>query len=166
MEDAVRYGEPFTGPIGNLLSFMDDDEEEGGSTDTYSPSYFGPVVTLVNAQSASTSDHFAAFQQDYNASYVIGTDNVTAGAGATVRSYRSFQYESPVSYPWDLPEGTDFTTAYLRLYRDRRNSGALIEQRGVTPDERYYRTRNDVLNGDVDLIWHSISKLTKHPSGN
>lgn len=163
MEDAVWYGEPFMGPIGNVFSFSPSFKEDA-SIDFINQVYFGPVVTLTNPQSASSSDIYAGFKRDYNASYVIGTDEATAGAGATKRTYRSFQKEAPDAFPGLLPEETDFTTAYIRACRYRPSLGALIEHRGVKPDERYYRTRDDVLNWEVDLIQYAIKKLSKDPS--
>lgn len=157
MEDAVKYGEPFTGPVGNYNSFIS--FESIGGMRLVPRVYLGPVVTLTNALTASASEVYAGLQRDYNASYVIGTEDSTTGAGASVVNYRELQSGAPNALPWNLPEGTDFSTAIIRNYRSRRNSGALIENRGVSPNERHYRTRDDLFRGDVDLLRLAISKL-------
>lgn len=153
--DAVMFGEPFSGPSGNLLSdFLNETRSR-----LVDRAYNGPIVTLANAASASGGDLIVSFSRDYNMSYVINVDGTTAGAGATVLSYEGLQRLVPEIFTETFPFGISFTSAFIRLYRALRQSGALIEYKGVEPDERYYYTKNDVLNYSIDLIQYSLSKL-------
>lgn len=140
---ARRVGEFFTGPTGGLFNFY--------SNPSRKREYFGPVITVIDAQTYSSGDIYAALQADQNRSLLVGTSDLSGAGGATVRRYSGLV--SIFSEFGDfLPGDVDFTTAFSRLYRTGTNAGAIIENFGVKPDIRYYPTRNDALHDDHDLF--------------
>jgi hypothetical protein len=51
-----------------------------------------------------------------------------------------------------LPKKTSFRVAVRRCTRVGTRSGVLVEDLGIVPDEIHHMTKDDVLNGNVDLI--------------
>ena len=50
-----------------------------------------------------------------------------------------------------------------RTLRVGEQAGTPVENLGVTPDERYFMTKNDLLNSNEDLINHATEILSKLP---
>ena len=53
--------------------------------------------------------------------------------------------------------------AARRSTRVGTRAGVPLEDLGVTPDERYFMTRDDLLNGNVDLIAYAAKLLEARP---
>jgi hypothetical protein len=67
--------------------------------------------------------------------------------------------ELPHSPYRDLPQLAELKFALRRSLRVGRSAGKVLEEFGVVADEVHELTRNDVLNGDVDLAARAISML-------
>lgn len=151
LKTAVRVGEPFSGSGPPVISSL-------VANLRVKQVYFGPLITVVNAQSYSAADIFASMVVDSKISKLVGTaDNVGAG-GAGALSYSSLQYLFPdILDP--LPAGADFSTAYIRYYRTGKRAGAIVENFGIKPNVRYYPTLDDILKEDCDLLEFLAKKL-------
>ena len=129
--------------------------------------YHGPVVLVTNALCYSTTDIFAAGFQDHEIGKVLGIHGCTGAGGANVveHSWLNQRYKAikdarlRFSLPvpdWnlkdELPGGADFRVALRRSLRVGKLSGTELEDFGVVPDTRYKMTKNDLLNGNVDLM--------------
>jgi len=124
--------------------------------------YQGPVVLVTNALCYSTTDIFAAGFQDHKIGVVLGVDDNTGAGGANVWDYSliSQLLAEPKLFPLALPKSASFRFAVRRVTRVADNSGVLLEDLGVKPDELHRMTRRDVLERNVDLIEHAAKILT------
>ena len=86
--------------------------------------YSGPLVILINGQSASASELVAAALQDYNRAVIVGSPTYGKATGQTIL---------PIEYNINIPDAekgfVKLTT--FQLYRVTGNS---IQQKGVQPD--------------------------------
>ncbi len=111
--------------------------------------YQGKVVLLTDALCYSTTDIFAAGFQDHGIGKILGTAERTGAGGANVWPYGFFR--QLLNYP-GLPEGVTFRSAIRRSTRVRGQSGVPLEDFGVVADKVHDLTKNDILNGNVDLL--------------
>jgi peptidase S41-like protein len=124
--------------------------------------YQGPVVLVIDAGCYSTTDIFAAGFQDHKIGTVLGTSGHTGAGGANVWEHTDLQRALPrKSSPFRrIPGGASFRVAIRRSTRVGTRSGEPLEDLGVAPDEPLYQmTRNDILNGNEDLIAHACGIL-------
>ena len=128
--------------------------------------YHGPVILITDALCYSTTDMFAAGFQDNEVGEVLGTSGNTGAGGANnwyyedlVKAVRS----DPKSPFKPLPKGADLGIAMRRSIRVGRHSGRPLEELGVEPDDRYYMTKRDLLEGNDDLIRKAAEKLRNKP---
>lgn len=113
--------------------------------------YDGPVIVLIDGETYSGGDLFAAVCQDNGAARIVGVDDRTGGGGSNTAPYRGFfNKASPKLFP-ALPGNVDFRTSVQRADRVRNNSGMVLEYFGVKADARYYPTFNDRLRKDRDM---------------
>lgn len=161
LSSALRAGEPFAAPAGNIFGFR------SGNTNSSVPFmpfprakqiFFGPVITLSDAATYSSGDIFAALQVDTGASLLVGTDAVTGGGGASTNSYRQLKGAFPTLLK-PLPKNVGFTTAIGRFFRLGLRSGQFVEAFGVGVDVLHYETRNDIMKDDEDLFEFVGQKL-------
>lgn len=122
--------------------------------------YFGPLMTIINSRTFSSGDVFTMVQKDLELSTLVGTFDNSAGGGATKISYGQLCKQLPLTYP-KIKDPLDFDTAHYRYYRMGNTAGAIVEHFGIEADVRYYRTLNDVINDDCDLIEYIASELEK-----
>lgn len=119
-------------------------------------SYFGPVILVTDARSYSAADMFAAGFQDNRIGLVLGVDGNTGAGGGNVWRMADLLGSLPTTgdFPFrPLPGGADLSLVIRRLLRvGPINGGTPLEDYGVVPDKRHLPTRNDVLNGDADLM--------------
>jgi Peptidase family S41 len=126
--------------------------------------YFGPVVLITDALCYSTTDIFAAGFQDHEIGPILGTDGNTGAGGANVWEHRYFvSHVLPGSVYQALPNGAGMRVSIRRTLRVGRRAGAPLEDLGVVPGKRHFLTRNDLLNGNVDLINEAGSLLSALP---
>ncbi len=116
--------------------------------------YDGNVILITDARCYSTTDIFAAGFQDNKIGPILGVDNNTGAGGANVFTHDLVQTvlagpDSPIE---DLPNGANMRVAIRRTTRVGDNAGLPLEDLGVVPDETHQLTRNDLMNGNPDLI--------------
>lgn len=127
--------------------------------------YQGRVVLVIDARCYSTTDIFAAGFQDHAIGTILGTSKTTGAGGANVWTHALLQQylpgqDSPIQ---PLPGQTSFNVAVRRCTRVGENTGRLVEDLGVVPEEFYDLTKNDVLKDSIDLISHAAGLLVKLP---
>lgn len=124
--------------------------------------YLGPVILITNALCYSATDIFAAGFQDNKIGPILGTEMNTGAGGANV-----WTQELLLNLMGDLfkslPNGAGMRVAIRRTLRVLGHEGMPLEDLGVIPDYKHDMTKEDVLNGNVDLINHAASILAKMP---
>ena len=116
-------------------------------------SYRGPVVAVVDANTFSCGDLFAAGIVDHGIGQIVAVGNATGAGGANVWTSDDIQYAyhaAQLPLP-ELPPGISFTISVRRMVRTGFSSGRAIEDVGVAGDDLYEMTLNDLLDGNVDL---------------
>ncbi len=118
--------------------------------------YFGPVVLVTDALCYSTTDIFAAGFQDHAIGPVIGVHNNTGAGGANVWTHdllRQFLPDTIQNSPYrPLPNGAGMRVSIRRTMRVLDNAGTPVEDLGVKPDHLRPLSRNDILNGNEDML--------------
>ncbi|MHA7776108.1 S41 family peptidase [Roseibium sp. M-1] len=126
--------------------------------------YQGPVVLITDAKCYSTTDIFAAGFQDHGIGPVIGVDGNTGAGGANVWTHSLLRRLTGRNGPYEsLPNGANMRVAIRRTLRVKDRSGTPVEDLGVQPDILYKMTRNDLLNGNEDLVRFAVDVLSKLP---
>ena len=129
--------------------------------------YFGPVVLITDALCYSTTDIFAAGFQDHSIGPIIGVHNNTGAGGANVWTHdllRDFLPASMQNSPYrPLPNGAGMRVSIRRTMRVLENAGTPVEDLGVKPDHLQPLTRNDILNGNEDMLDFAGSILAGMP---
>jgi hypothetical protein len=150
IEQAVETGAHFS------LGFPISDKERCNSR---GQAYYGPAVLITDALCYSATDMFSAGFQDHQIGQILGVSENTGAGGANVWSHallRSLMSSSdPSAYPspyQPLPKGADMRVAIRRTTRVGINSGAVVEDLGIKPDDQHRMTRRDLLEGNHDLI--------------
>lgn len=133
--------------------------------------YFGPVVLVTDALCYSTTDIFAAGFQDHRIGPVIGVHNNTGAGGANVWAHNhfiEFFYPPAVSgSPYSaLPQNANMRISMRRTMRVHENAGTPVEDLGVIPNHHHPLTRNDILNGNEDMLDFAGSVLANLPVRN
>ncbi len=127
--------------------------------------YQGPVVLITDARCYSTTDIFCAGFQDHEIGPILGTSGATGAGGANVWDHATLlgMLPEPISPFQPLPNNASFRVAVRRCTRVGKRSGVLIEDLGVVPDHIHRTTRQDVLNGNVDLLHRAGELLAGMP---
>jgi hypothetical protein len=128
--------------------------------------YYGPVALITNAITYSSGDIFAASFQDHDIGPVIGVDPTTGGGGANMWEHRDCVDMAPAGralsfLPGGARSGPKMHYAVRRCTRVGRNTGLPIEEEGVLRDERHEVSRDDLMDGDVDLMRSAARILRK-----
>lgn len=122
--------------------------------------YHGPVVLITDGLCYSTTDIFAAGFQDHGIGTIVGVDNNTGAGGANVWGHDLLSDLAPADSPYEpLPSNAGMRVAIRRTIRVGRSSGSVVEDLGVRPDTLHRVTRDDLLNGNVDLIEYAAGRL-------
>jgi hypothetical protein len=122
--------------------------------------YGGPVVVVVDANTYSSGDLFTAGIVDNRIGPVVCLGEATGAGGANVwgsDDVSAAMESAGVPLP-ALPQGTSFTVAVRRAVRSGDADGTLIEDAGIA-GQTYAMTRNDILDGNRDLIRHCAKLL-------
>lgn len=114
--------------------------------------YFGPVILVTDAYCYSACDMFAAGFQDHNIGLVLGVDEVTGAGGANVLTHSDLASDWTNGPLKPLPAGAGMRVSLRRTMRVGKRAGEPIEDLGVTRDLDHEMTRDDLLNGNVDLL--------------
>ena len=123
--------------------------------------YQGPAVLVTDALCYSATDIFSAGFQDNAIGPVLSAGGRTGAGGANVWDHEVLeQVLPPSSNPFTpLPKGASFRVAVRRVMRAGAHQGVPLEDLGVSPDANHRMTKNDVLNGNVDLINQAAAML-------
>ena len=144
LEEAVETGSVYS------RAFPLTDRE---SCNTIGQRYYGPVALLVDGNCYSATDIFAAGFQDHGIGNVIGVSNNTGAGGANVWEHWLLTEALPVGWGLkSLPNQAGMRVAIRQCLRVGPNAGALLEDFGVAPNLVYKLRREDVMEGDRELL--------------
>ncbi len=125
--------------------------------------YTGPLTVLVDENSASASEIFAAAIQDYKRGIILGSTS-TYGKG-TVQRTIPLNMEYELQLPGKKQE--DLGTVKLTLQKFYRINGGATQLRGVTPDvvipDRFELFKSREKDNPSALNWDEISKADFKP---
>lgn len=128
--------------------------------------YSGPLVVMVNSNSASASEILAAAIQDYGRGVIVGTSSSTFGKG-TVQRFFDLDNFLPAEYNSIKPLGQVKITTQ-KFYRI---NGGATQLKGVVPDivlpDPYYLLDRGEREQDYPLVWDEIpaADYRKTPQG-
>ena len=115
-------------------------------------------MLLVDGNCYSATDIFAAGFQDHGIGKVIGTD--TGAGGANVWEHWLLNEALPAGWGLKpLPNQAGMRVAIRQCLRVGPNAGTLLEDFGVVPEVFYKVTRNDVMEGDRELLAFAATLL-------
>jgi Peptidase family S41 len=115
--------------------------------------YRGPIVAVVNANTFSCGDLFAAGIVDHGIGQIVSIGDATGAGGANVWTNDDIEYAYHAARRTlpRIPAGISFSIAIRRMTRTGFSAGLAVEDVGVTGHEKYDMTENDLLNGNTDL---------------
>jgi hypothetical protein len=151
---AYDLGEEFSQhfPISNPDHFTD-----------HSPAYRGPVIAVVNPNTFSCGDLFAAGIADHGIGHIVAIGQGTGAGGANVWTSDDIQYAYHAAgrlLP-PIPPGIRFTISVRRMTRTGGSAGLAVEDIGVTGDDDYDMTETDLTQGNTDLADFCARLLTE-----
>jgi C-terminal processing protease CtpA/Prc len=155
LDAAVRNGELYAQPI----PITDPD-----ACNALGQQYGGPVVLVADSTTYSSGDLFSAGFVDNAVGPFICVGSATGAGGANVWTYSELRQAlagSAAALP-ALPEGIDLSFSFRRATRARASEGLPIEDVGVS-GAPYAMTRDDLLQGNRDLIAACIAVLKRQP---
>lgn len=115
--------------------------------------YHGPVLLITDALCYSATDIFAAGFQDHEVGPILGTSGNTGAGGANVWTHELLQYlMGSDSRLKPLGKLGGMRVSIRRMLRVNNHEGMPLEDLGVVPKFVHQMTRNDLINGNVDLI--------------
>jgi C-terminal processing protease CtpA/Prc len=144
LEDAVATGELYSQPLP-----LTDPEW----CNDVGQRYAGPVVAVVDANTYSSGDLFAAGVVDNGIGPLVCVGEATGAGGANVwtgAQLRDALAGTPFAFG-TLPAGVGFTVSVRRVVRSGPADGVPIEDLGVG-GVPYQMTRRDLLDGNRDLL--------------
>jgi hypothetical protein len=116
--------------------------------------YPGPVVAVVDANTYSSGDLFAAGFVDHRVGTLVSVDDATGAGGANVwypqDLFNALHGTSAALRP--LPDGISFTIAFRRATRGDAVAGTGIEDLGVPGHLRRQLTKRDLTANNGDLL--------------
>ena len=124
-----------------------------------------PVVGVVDANTYSAGDLFAAGLVDNRIGTLVSVDKATGAGGANVwYSHNVMQaLEGTDSAPLSLPHGIDYTIAFRRAVRIGDFAGAGIEDVGIPGSLQWPLTRRDLIDDNADLLTFCGKLLATEP---
>jgi C-terminal processing protease CtpA/Prc len=116
--------------------------------------YPGPVVAVVDANTYSAGDLFAAGFVDNGIGTLVSVDEATGAGGANVwfPGHVSGSLEGTPASMERLPAGISYTVAFRRAVRVGEVAGTGIEDVGVPGHLRHTLTQRDLTDGNADLL--------------
>ncbi|MPZ19788.1 MAG: hypothetical protein GEV06_17995 [Luteitalea sp.] len=130
--------------------------------------YGGPVVAVVDPNTYSAGDLFAAGFVDNNVGTLVTVGEATGAGGANVwdPSIVGAALAGTSFAPALLPSGITYRISVRRATRIGDAEGVAIEDLGVAGHRRYAMTRNDLLHANRDLLEYCGRLLGAEPSTN
>jgi carboxyl-terminal processing protease len=127
-----------------------------------SVTYTGPLVVMINSNSASASEIMAAAIQDYKRGVIVGTSPSSFGKGTVQRFYDLDDY-LPAQYNTIKPLGQVKITTQ-KFYRI---NGGATQLKGVIPDiilpDPYYLLDQGEKEQDYPMAWDEIAPAKYAP---
>ncbi|MDP9388914.1 MAG: S41 family peptidase [Actinomycetota bacterium] len=127
--------------------------------------YGGPVVAVVDANTYSSGDLFAAGFFDNGLGSLVTVGDATGAGGANVWATEQVNEAlaaTSFSLP-TLPAGIGYTIAVRRATRAGGADGLAIEDVGVRGHRSYAMTKKDLVDGNIDLLAFCAKLLTGQP---
>ena len=143
LQQAVSTGAPYSAGI--PLSPED-------IVNNFGQIYFGPIVLVTDAYCYSACDMFAAGFQDHEIGQILGVDEATGAGGANVVTHSMLRGDWNGGPLEPLPGGARMRISFRRTLRVGARNGEPVEDLGVIRDVAHDMTRNDLLNGNADLL--------------
>jgi hypothetical protein len=145
LDDAVVTGEPYS------LAYPITD---AGACNDIGQVYGGPVVAIVDPNTSSAGDLFAAGFVDNGIGPLISVGEATGAGGANVWMADDVTnaLQGWAAAPGPLPGGVGYTLAVRRATRAGPSDGAAIEDVGVRGNASYAMTRRDLTGSNEDLL--------------
>jgi len=127
--------------------------------------YPGPVVGVVDANTYSAGDLFAAGLVDNRVGTLVSVDAATGAGGANVWYSRNVRQalSGTDGEPKALPNGIDFTVAFRRALRIGDFAGNGIEDVGIPGNLHRPLTRRDLIDDNADLLAFCGKLLATEP---
>jgi hypothetical protein len=151
LQDAVSTGELYAQPLPLT------DPEWCNDQDWHYP---GRAVAIVDANTYSSGDLFAAGWVDHDIGPLISVGQATGAGGANV--WTASQLRDAVGgtdEAWPaMPNGSGFTISFRRAIRSGTGDGIPIEDLGI-PGQPYEMTTADLMNGNKDLLAYCAGLL-------
>ncbi|WP_328524041.1 S8 family serine peptidase [Kribbella sp. NBC_00359] len=130
------------------------------SCNTIGQRYYGPVVLIVDGNCYSATDIFAAGFQDHQIGKILGVGTNTGAGGANVWEHWLLNEVLPPGWGLkSLPNQAGMRVAIRQCLRVGPRTGALLEDFGVTPDAVHQSTREDLMQGDKQLLAKALELL-------
>ena len=117
--------------------------------------YHGPVVLITDALCYSACDMFAGGFADHEIGRILGVDANTGAGGANVLDHDQLRSEWTDGPLRTLPAGAGMRVSLRRTLRVGVSAGQPVEDLGVQPHELHDMTRDDLLQGNRDLLDHA-----------
>jgi C-terminal processing protease CtpA/Prc len=153
LQDAVSTGELYAQPLPLTDPSWCNDKGR---------KYPGPSVAVVDANTYSSGDLFAAGWVDHGVGPLVCVGQATGAGGANV--WTSSQLRDALSgtdhQQPRMPAGTGFTIAFRRAIRSGTGDGIPIEDLGI-PGIPYEMTKKDLMNNNKDLLAFCTRLLTE-----
>ena len=144
LQDAVSTGELYAQPLPLTDPSWCNDQGR---------KYPGPSVAVVDANTYSSGDLFAAGWVDHSIGPLVSVGQATGAGGANV--WTSAQLRDALSGTdhqlGRMPAGTGFTIAFRRAIRSAAGDGIPIEDLGI-PGIPYEMTKDDLMKSNKDLL--------------
>ncbi len=151
LQDAVSTGELYAQPLPLTDPAWCNDQKWH---------YPGRAVAIVDANTYSSGDLFAAGWVDHEIGPLISIGLATGAGGANV--WTAAQLRDAISGTdevWPaMPSGSGFTISFRRAIRSGKGDGIPIEDLGI-PGQPYEMTEADLIDGNKDLLGYCVSLL-------
>jgi hypothetical protein len=130
--------------------------------------YGGPVVCVVDANTYSSGDLFAAGFYDNDLGTLVCVDAATGAGGANVWEPEDVQFalENTPFAQRNLPGGVSYTLAVRRATRSGSAEGVAIEDVGISGHEMYTMTKRDLTDDNPGLLNFCGALLRAQPFTN
>jgi hypothetical protein len=124
--------------------------------------YSGPVVAVIDANTFSCGDLFAAGIVDHGIGEIVSIGEASGAGGANVWTSNDIEYAYHAAgrdLP-PIPPGISFSISVRRMIRTGQSAGLAIEDIGIVGDDQYEMTSDDLLHGNTDLAEFCTRILT------
>ncbi|MFD2939045.1 S41 family peptidase [Flavobacterium notoginsengisoli] len=136
MEEAIKLAGMFV-DYGPLSIVVDNRQEKSVITDPFKGViYRGPIVVLINSNTASASEFFSSIMQDYNRALLLGSSTLGKATMQTI-------------LPLDETKNTDFLKITINKFY--RITGKSHQYVGVTPDVVLPEFYEDIYQKESDF---------------